>query len=178
MDDKEVWKDIVGFETVYQVSNKGRIKRLESRCVAKGGSTRRVKERILTPFPNKTRHNYLYINLNWEGITQFRVHRLVAKMFISNPNNLPEVNHLDGNKNNNCVNNLEWCTSSENKQHALRTGLKKKPLSITYATVLTPVNVEDIRSELQKGISGRSLAYKYNVSEGLISQIKHNKRWV
>lgn len=76
--------------------------------------------RKLNPRPNKKRWNYLYIWLsNWFWITKnWIAHRLVALTYIPNPNNLPEINHKDGNKNNISVSNLEWCTSSQNKQHA------------------------------------------------------------
>lgn len=70
-------------------------------------------------------NGYLYLRLSNNGvISNEYVHRLVAKTFIPNPDNKPEINHMDGNKSNNHVSNLEWCTSSENKKHAIRTGLK------------------------------------------------------
>jgi hypothetical protein len=110
---KEEWKPAPGFEKNYLVSNKGRIKNLRTGYVLK-------------------------INFDDKGYSQIRfcvnnkkstkkIHRLVALVFIENPLNLPQVNHKDGNKKNNNVNNLEWCTRSQNIRHAIRLGLKPAP---------------------------------------------------
>lgn len=94
----EEWKDITGYEGLYQVSNLGRVRR--SGKILKGG------------YNNKGYHT---INLCKNGISKsFFVHRLVAIAFIPNPNNFPIVNHKDENPKNNCVDNLEWCTKSYN----------------------------------------------------------------
>lgn len=110
---QEVWKDIEGYEGLYQVSNLGRIKSLcREGC-------------FLGVFYN--RKGYARCRLYKDGKGRnFRVHRLVAMTFIPNPDNKPEVNHIDGNKRNNCVTNLEWVTSSENHVHAYVTGLRKR----------------------------------------------------
>lgn len=108
---KEKWKEIEGFNGRYLISNTGRIK-----------SLKRKKERILKL--QKGVGNYLQVNLSKNGISKpYRVHRLVAKAFIKNTENKPDINHIDGNKHNNCILNLEWCTKSENMQHAVKTGL-------------------------------------------------------
>ena len=104
----EIWKDIVGFNG-YEVSNLGRV-----RSFHKGG-------RILSP---GLVSGYLQVNLYCGGKrNQMYVHRLVAETFIPNPESKSEVNHIDGNKSNNRVENLEWATPSENAQHAHDTGL-------------------------------------------------------
>ena len=176
---QEEWKDIKGYESVYQISNLGRVKRIAGKCLSKANSYRTVTESILTTFPNKTRHNYIYVNLNNNGLKQFRVSRLVAIHFIDNPNNLPEVNHIDGNKNNNCVTNLEWCTQLENIRHSFKIGTHKiRKGNDAPNSKLTEEQVRLIREELQNGSTGRHLAWKYNVSEGMISLIKHNKYWI
>ncbi len=104
---KEIWKD-TEYEG-YMVSNKGRV------C-----STRKILS-----FGNNGR-GYLNVMMSIKN-HQFRryVHRLVAQAFIPNPNNYPQINHKDGNKHNNCVENLEWCTCEMNHRHAWKTGLKK-----------------------------------------------------
>jgi hypothetical protein len=118
----EIWKDIEGYESLYQVSNLGRVKSLE-RVVGCGNKMIRVNEKIRKLNPNG--NGYLNLLLHKEGVKKaFRVHRLVAEAFIPNPNNLPEVNHKDGDKLNNTVDNLEWCTKSHNETHARKTGLK------------------------------------------------------
>lgn len=111
--ESEIWKDIKGYEGLYQVSNLGRIKSFSKR-----------KELIRKPTKNKKRNGYLEISLfknNKEK--RFKVHRLVAEAFIPNPENKEEVNHIDGNKSNNNKNNLEWVTDKENKEHAWKNGL-------------------------------------------------------
>lgn len=109
----EVWKDIEGYEGLYQVSNKGRVKSLERTVWTGRGYYQTLPERILKPC--KDSRGYLYVNLCKEGKRKTcRIHRLVAQAFIDNPDNLPEVNHIDEDKENNAIENLEWCTSKDN----------------------------------------------------------------
>lgn len=106
-----IWKDVIGYEGLYQVSNYGDVKSLNYR--------RTGKEHILSPSPFK--EGYIHITLCKSGIEEtIPVHILVANAFIPNPDNLPEVNHKDENKSNNQVDNLEWCTRSYNLNHGTR----------------------------------------------------------
>lgn len=111
---KEVWKDVVGYEGRYVVSNLGNVKSLFY-CGHSG-------EHVLTLTKHHT--GYYVVSLGSSPKKQARVHVLVATAFIENPKNKPFVNHIDGNKRNNSVDNLEWVTSKENVQHAIRTGLR------------------------------------------------------
>lgn len=116
----EIWKDIDGFENLYQISNYGRLKSLGSN----NNSTAINKDIIRKTFPNSK--NYLSCLIYKNSVKkQARLHRLVAQAFIPNPHNKPQVNHIDGNKQNNRIDNLEWCTNSENQLHAYKNGLEK-----------------------------------------------------
>ena len=121
---KEIWKDIQGYEGLYQVSNLGRIRSLDryvmnhSKKELRKGAIKNVRAGI---------GNYLIVDL-YKGNQQrtFRVHRLVAFSFIDNPMNKETVNHIDGNVQNNRVDNLEWATPSEQNYHFYKHGLKSK----------------------------------------------------
>lgn len=112
----EIWRDIKGFEELYQVSNFGRIKSLEKYVKCNGGSFRIKKEQILKPGKSKT--GYLNVVLRKNNISYtYYVHRLVAEAFLPNPNNWLYINHKDENKHNNKANNLEWCTKKYNTNY-------------------------------------------------------------
>lgn len=124
----EIWKDIEGYEGLYQVSNLGRIKSLERYRKTRSGGVTKIPEKEIVP--HETNKGYLRAGLYKEGErTGFSVHRLVAKAFIPNIENKDTVNHINGNKHDNRVDNLEWNTYNENNKHALSSGLRGNPPS-------------------------------------------------
>lgn len=117
----EIWKDIQGYEGFYQISNLGNVKSLE-RVVDKGnGILQHRKERIMNKRESVDGYYIAKLNVNKES-TSIAIHILVARHFIDNPNNYPEVNHKDCNRKNNQVDNLEWCTHQQNVEHSKQLG--------------------------------------------------------
>lgn len=126
MTNQEQWKPIQGYEGLYEVSSYGRIKSLPRIIKGKGQHYRQHKGRILKPITISAKLPYTRVDLCKEGkYAHTSIHRLVAETFIPNPENKPCVNHKDGIKSNNYIDNLEWCTYSENTRHAFALGLMK-----------------------------------------------------
>ena len=175
----EEWQDIGEWQGLYAVSNLGRVRSYDREVAARLTGTAYIhKGRVLTL---KRTGNYRGVSLFLDGTNRrFYVHRLVAQAFIPNPSNLPEVNHKDGNKLNNCVSNLEWVTRSDNAQHAWKTGLLKSPNppcgELQHASKLTENDVKQIRIDFQPG-SGPKLARKYGVTPRTIYLIARRDSW-
>ena len=125
---KEVWKDIEGYEGLYQISNLGNVKSLDRTQIQKRGDlyyNKKYKGQIIKS--HLTHRGYCAVGVTKHNRHKnFSVHRLVARAFIPNPENKPEVNHIDGNKQNNDVRNLEWLTPSENIIHMHRMYKEKR----------------------------------------------------
>ena len=120
-----------------------------------------------------------YMRTQFAGKTRI-VHRVVAKAFIPNPDNLPEVNHIDGNKQNNCVENLEWITRSDNLKHAYKIGLKKSTGERNPRAKLTEEDVNYLRSLYKDGtwlIPAKSLAKQFGVAHQTISAAVCGQNW-
>jgi hypothetical protein len=168
---KEIWKDIKGYESKYQISNYGRVKSLDRRVNCAYKATRCVKGGFVSFY--LTTEGRPVVRL-WKDNkeTSKLIHQLVARAFIPNPEGKPEVNHKDGVKDNNNISNLEWVTRLENMEHAARIGLK--------ARKLTRENVIEIKRRLEedsyRGL-GRELAREFKVSDCTICEIKKGKYW-
>jgi hypothetical protein len=155
----EIWKNIPEFNGDYQASTFGNIKNKSGKI---------LKQRI-----NKHRGNYMLIRFYGKP-PFYKVHRLIAKTFIPNLYNKPDINHIDGNKTNNRIENLEWCTRSENMTHAYNTGLAGGK---SYnSKKLNNEDVKNIKKLLENGSLIKEISNIYNISQSYVSAIKNNKR--
>lgn len=173
----EQWVDIENYEGYYAVSNYGRIKSLQ-RLVPHGNDYQVINERILKLKIIKT--GYVHIAMNKNGIRKTKaVHRLVARAFLSDWDKNLQVNHIDGDKTNNNVNNLEMCNSSENMKHAYRLGLEKSMAGENNVCAkLTNAQANEIRKlHSSSKITLVKLASMYNVSPITIKRIITGKRY-
>lgn len=156
---------VKGYEGFYVIDNKGDVYSLVS------GRGRRKK--VLIPYE---KNGYLAVNLYKDGkVKHHYIHRLVAEAFIPNPDNLPEVNHLDCNKFNNSVENLEWCDRKQNLKHSYDKGLKRKG-ELHGRHKLTKNEVEQIRNLIGK-MSQKEIALKFKISQPTVSAIKTGRLW-
>jgi len=167
----EIWKQIENFEG-YFVSNFGRIK-AEEIITAFGNQTKTHPERYLNVW--RTPNGYNYIDVSVDGnVKRFSLHRLVALYFIPNPENKPQVNHIDGDKDNNNDWNLEWCTAAENLKHARDLGLNNSIGSYNKMAKFSPQQILDIRKSKE---TVTNIAAEYNVSLAIISRIRSLKSY-
>jgi len=150
----EYWKDIEEFPN-YRVSNFGNVWSKKNNIVLK---------------PYKTNRGYLTVGFWLNGKKKrLSIHRLVAQAFLPNPDNLPEVNHINGCKTDNSLKNLEWASGRNNVLHAYQTKLRKTKLSKTQ--------VAEIKNLIEKGLTQRKTASKYNVSHSTIGEINRGEIW-
>lgn len=179
----EIWKDIQGYEKLYQISNLGRVKSLPKKADMPYGGIRISKEKILKPYLSG--RNYFTVTLckNKNKIKKYN-HRLVAETFIPNPKNKPEVNHKDGIKSHYYESNLEWVTSKENNKHALENKLRI-PIGMKGINhpkcKLTESQVYRIKwiakyCHPQKGF-WKKLAKSLNINPRTITAITSNVNW-
>ena len=158
----EIWKDIVGYKGLYQVSNLGRV-----RSLGRFDSLNRWHDgKILSDCDNG--NGYRVVGFNVDGKQKlFTVHRLVALAFIPNQTNRNCINHIDGNKSNNSVENLEWCTSSENMIHAVNKGLlddfgRKKILCVETGQIFNSIK----EAEKWVGVKGSRISNVCRLKRG------------
>ena len=155
----EIWKKIEGFGN-YSVSNEGRVK--NDKIFLKLSYNKRGYSQVVLWNENKNKIQ--------------TIHRLVAQAFIPNPDNKPEVNHIDYNKTNNHVSNLEWATKKENEDHALQNGLKVKGEQ-NGGSKLTEIEVIEVRKLFKEGWLKKDLAQKFGITRNSISNIIKRKFW-
>lgn len=174
---KEVWKPIKHFEGIYEVSSYGRVKSL-SRMITYGQYKKQSKEILLKP--QKDKNGYVTYSLSKNGFTRsYLAHRLVADAFITQPNEGTEINHIDCNKENNHIENLEWVTRAENIRHAFANGLMVRHKgSKNGSALLTEEQVIKIKKDISEGkLYLREIAKKFGVSLTCISHINNGNTW-
>ena len=165
----EIWKDAVGYEGLYQVSNMGRVKSM-ARLSIQG---HQIYERILKP--GKVKHGYPKYGLCKGGKVYYKnLHRLIAEAFIPNPTNLPCINHIDNNPGNNTIENLEWCTFSHNTRHAYKSQRLVKVGELNSMAKLTADQALYIFKSNEPKIA---LERMFNISRQTINDIKAGRRW-
>jgi hypothetical protein len=156
------WKPVKGFEELYEVSNTGEV--------------RGLKRGVLLSQTTKS-NGYKSVKLSKNSKYEHRyVHRLVAEAFLENPQNKKTVNHKNGKKDMNNVENLEWLTYSENHKHAYNTGLKERKATRGNTKLSSP-DVVKIRFLLSQGITHQTIADMFNVSRYTITDISIGKSW-
>lgn len=166
-------KDIHGYEGLYAVTDDGRVYSHSKVVRSCYGSTQLRKGRWLKP--EITKAGYQMVSLSCDGkVKNHLVHRLVASAFLDKNKDKIHVNHIDGNKSNNHVSNLEWCTPSENTSHGYDSGLIKKGEKASWSK-LTESDVIEIRKST--GLSQRKLGEIYGVSQAAIYFILKEKCW-
>ncbi len=172
MEEQEIWRDVEDWEGIYQISNIGRVKSFNTN--GRNGSSLLKPKEIIRKLDIST-NGYERVELRDRSIKKkYPVHRLVAKAFIPNPENKPFVNHLNGIKTDNRVENLEWCTDSENCQHAIRTGLK----DIEKKCLLTREQAEDIFKRRKIGKERViDLVAEYGVGLHIVKTLLKGKTW-
>ena len=175
----EIWKDIKGFNGVYQCSNKGRIKTIDRfyRTGKDGKCIRHITEAIMKPAISE--RGYLRVTLRTpegRGVCRW-VHNIVARTFTDNYDTTLVPNHIDGNKKNNCIENLELITNKENIAHAIRTGLTKNKGEDSGKALLSNADAKNIRIKFIAGANTRQLATEYKVGIWVIRSIINNKNY-
>lgn len=165
---REIWRDVPGYEGIYSVSNWGRLRREK-------GSPHQPRETMIIKLQSDKEGYFNYrLSKNGKG-KMIKIHRLVMAVFVGH-SPLP-VNHIDGNKSNNCVSNLCYVTPKENTQHALQNGLLRKGSQVSWAKV-TEAEVIQIRLEYATGkILQHELGKRYGVSYKTIGKIIRRERW-
>ena len=178
----EIWKPVVGYEGLYEVSSLGMVRSVDRKEVFHHKDGKQIERfrhgKTMTPnYDGKG--CYLHVRLTKNGIGKStNVHRIVATAFIPNPNNLPEVNHIDEDKTNNAVSNLEWCDHLYNNRYGTKlTSSRGEKNSMNKFSENT---VRAIRSEYDPSVHGgtlTSLSKKYGVSVSHVKSIVTGFRW-
>lgn len=175
----EQWRSVIGFEGRYEVSDQGRVRRLACTIVRKDGTTYPVCEQLLSlvSYGHKRLYKGVGFKLSGRRTRVFGVHRLVAEAFLSNPQDLREVNHKILDKHDNRAENLEWCSSTANHVHAAKRGRYHGHTNANMRRKLEPEQVHAILARLAEGAKGVDLAEDFGVSPSMICAIRKGRAW-
>jgi len=161
----EIWKPLINHRNNYEVSNHGRIKNSNLNRILKCGHDQ---------------NGYIIFkirDLNLHKPIFHKVHRIVALYFIDNLENKPQVNHKNGIKSDNNVENLEWCNALENQQHARKTGLIKQSGELSVNAKLKKTDAEEIRLMKKNGATLKNICYKFKISKACASYVVNYKTY-
>ncbi|EPT8324471.1 HNH endonuclease [Providencia rettgeri] len=178
------WRKVVGLSGAYEVNSQGKVRSLPKKVVRSNGTIQRFKGTVLSIFNNSSGYPCVRISDSETGKRFIlRCHRAVAEAFIPNPDNKPEVNHIDGDKSNSDLSNLEWVTPKENRKHAWDIGLRNTshlPNKIGEEKInakLTDEKVIEMRKLRLSGMTFGSIASIYNVSKNTCINAIKGKTW-
>jgi hypothetical protein len=171
-----MWKPVVTYEDSYEVSSDGWVRTLDRICDKRRGI---VKSKVLNQFDN---HGYRFVILSRGGKRRnFYVHRLVAESFLPNPENKPQINHINGNKSDNRLSNLEWSTIKDNHLHSYRYLNRKSSNNQGHKNPnarLSLDQVKDIISRYMSGVStAKVLAMEFGINKNYVYQMAKGKTW-
>ena len=158
-----MWKEAYGFNN-YLCNEKGEIYSL-------------LSAKIMKTHGDKDGYQQLRMTVEKGKAVTVKTHRLIAQTFLPNPENKPQVNHKDGNKKNNAVSNLEWCTHKENQKHAIKTGLKNDSGINNSRASCNEEKLKEIRLLISEGKGNTEIEKITGISNKVVSLIRHNKRY-
>lgn len=159
----EIFKDIIKFEDKYQISNLGNVRSKKTGL-------------FLKPKYNKKGYQYVHLSYSHTGFTKWYIHRLVAFHFIPNPENKPQVNHIDGIVDNNSVDNLEWCTNDENQKHAVLHNLHYQG-EASKSHKFTEKTIKILPDLFLVGLTIKQIAEITGVANSTIADILYGRKW-
>lgn len=172
----EVWKSVVGYEGIYEISNFGNVRSVERVIVYEDGRIYNYPSRNLSFNKTVQGYNSVHLYKNCKRKNK-KVHILVAEAFLDNPENLPDVNHIDGQKRNNHVDNLEWSSRYDNMRHAFETGLANNTGTNHGNNVYTEEQILKVKELLNLNIPYSDIETETGVKRGTIYVVKSGKQW-
>lgn len=168
----EIWKPVVGYEGFYEVSNIGRVKSLRRPWHKIPNSY----PRILKSFPNAWGYPIVILCMNCRPKTRL-VHSLVMEAFVGPRPKANDINHIDGNRQNNSIGNLEYCTRSQNIRHGYLVGTRTRIRRVTQKTYMTVRQVQETKRLLEMGVPGLLICKALGIKQPSVSAIKTGRMW-